>query len=103
MDEENIPNTVFPDDWGQNEFSDGAYNVCDNCLTVLEKSAADAAQDIIRYRQLHIEIKSLKGLIREIEWERKIYLSTAGPRLRYRSYITPAQRARLEQETKDDK
>jgi len=32
MDEENTPNTVFPD-WGQDEFDDGAYNVCDECLT----------------------------------------------------------------------
>jgi hypothetical protein len=35
MDEENTPNDVLPD-WGQNEFSDGAYNVCDECLTVKE-------------------------------------------------------------------
>ena len=35
MDEENTPNDVLPD-WGSNEFSDGAYNVCDECLTVKE-------------------------------------------------------------------
>jgi hypothetical protein len=38
MDLENTPNTVFPE-WGQNEFSDGAYNVCDECLTTEEKSS----------------------------------------------------------------
>jgi|TARA_R110001599_G_scaffold13508_1_gene60836 hypothetical protein len=35
MDEENTPDIVFPD-WGHEEFSDGAYNVCDECLTVKE-------------------------------------------------------------------
>jgi len=38
MDEENTPNSVLPE-WGQNEFSDGAYNVCDECLTTQEKSS----------------------------------------------------------------
>ena len=36
MDEENTPNIVFPDDWGKHEFYDGAYNVCDECLTKQE-------------------------------------------------------------------
>ena len=35
MDEENTPNCVFAD-WGRDEFPDGAYNVCDECLTVKE-------------------------------------------------------------------
>ena len=35
MDEENTPDIVFSD-WGHDEFSDGAYNVCDECLTAKE-------------------------------------------------------------------